>query len=123
VILTGTAIAGIVLLVVTLTAPTNATNDYLRALRDGRFGTAYNHLCAARRSETSLSSFTEEQRSRLSTDGAILSFGVYNSSLHGNGRASTEYDLVRTLSRGAWRVELVKERGAYRLCHFEQLSG
>jgi hypothetical protein len=122
-VLTGTAIAGGVILAVTLTRPANETNAYLREVRDGRYATAYSRLCAARREETSVRSFTEEQQSRSRSDGAILTFNVYNSSLHGNGRASTEYELVRTLARQTWHVDLVKEDGTYRLCHFDLLSG
>jgi hypothetical protein len=122
-VLTGTAIAGGVILAVTLTRPANETNAYLREVRDGRYATAYSRLCAARRHETSLRSFTEQQRSRASSDGAILTFDVNRSSLHGNGRASAEYELVRTLARQTWHVDLVKENGTYRLCHFELLSG
>jgi hypothetical protein len=123
VVLTGTAVTGIVLLVTTLTGPSNATSAYLRDLRDGRFAAAYGHLCAARRSETPLPTFTDEQRRRTSAEGAIMSFFVYDGNLHGSGRAGVDYDLVRTLSRQTWHVDLVKERGAWRLCHFEQLSG
>ena len=107
----------------TLTRPTNVTNGYLRDVRDGRFAAAYNHLCDARKRETSLAAFTDAQRQRLSTDGAVLSFNVYNSDLRGHGRASVDYDVVRTLARQSWHVDMVKEHGMYRLCHFTMLSG
>ncbi len=122
-VLAGTAIAGIVIMVVTLTGPANETNAYLRAVRDGRYAQAYAHLCAARRSETSLLAFAAGQRQRTTAEGAILSFNVYDSKVHGNGRASVDYDLVRTLSRQTWHVDLVKEHDAYRLCHFSMVSG
>ncbi len=123
VVLTGLGITGIVLLATTLSRPTNVTNAYLRAVRDGRYTAAYNNLCDARKRETSLTAFTDSQRQRLSTEGAVLSFDVYNSDLHGHGRASADYDLVRTLVRQSWHVDMVKEHGTYRLCHFSLLSG
>ena len=122
VVLSGLAIAAVVMMVTTLTRPAGETNAYLRALRDGRYTAAYAHLCAARRNETSLATFEGEERRRLATEGAIVKFDVYDSNVHGNGRATTDYTLDRTLTSQTWHVDLVKETGAWRLCHFRVLS-
>ncbi len=121
--LIGFAIGGTVLAVGTLTKPADATNTYLRALQRQQFPVAYAQLCAARRSETPASTFADEQASRLQTDGAIRDFDVYWSFVTSDNHATTRYTIDRNLlAEQRFEVDLVREGGHWRLCHFKQLA-
>ena len=123
VVLIGLAVGGTVLAVNTLTKPADATNAYLRALQRQQFPVAYSHLCDARRRETSRATFVDEQRNRVQTDGAISEFNVYWSFVSSDNHATARYTIDRNLlNRQRLEVDLVRENGTWRLCHFTQLA-
>ena len=120
--LTGVAIGAVVVAVGAFTKPADATNAYLRDVRAGQYAAAYSHLCTARRDERSLAAF-RAQLQGAGPQNQIDRFNVYYSVVHGNGRtATTRYTLNRVLTRERWEVDLVKEGGQWRLCHFTQLE-
>jgi len=121
VVLTGVAIAAVVVAVSAYTKPADATNAYLRDVRDGQYAAAYAHLCSATQNRTSLDEFRAQQRSSTAGD-QIDTFDVYYSVIHGSGNtATTRYTIQRFFTRERWEVDLVKENGDWRLCTFTQL--
>jgi hypothetical protein len=121
VVLTGVAVAGVVVAVSAYTKPADATNAYLRDVRDGQYAAAYAHLCSTTQSQTSLDEFRSQQQSNSAGD-QIDTFDVYYSVIHGSGNtATTRYTIQRFFTRERWEVDLVKESGDWRPCTFTQL--
>jgi hypothetical protein len=105
------------------TQPIDATNEYYAAIRAGRYDDAYQQLCAARRFESTLTTF-EATQTRENNARPIVSYDFIALDFPKNDNSSIDIITTGTVNRNGFdhdvRVGLVREDDEWRVCRIEE---
>jgi hypothetical protein len=102
--------------VISITEPIGAANEYLSDVRDGRTAEAYDQLCGELRRTLTFEGYLLEQRERQEQAGELVSFDAYGSATESGRGAIVDITIRTTRLETEVEAHMVEEDGDWRWC-------